>query len=229
MAALTHNQPYRADPWMLQRGLLWSARFDTPTPSHTAARIPAEFSRVEDEHLPALLAAAAQVDAIAPEALLLRRELGRQCYAGWVEGKIAAYGWLTRGPEWVGEFQRKLNVADGEAYIWDCATLPAHRRLHLFSALIGSVAGQLARQGLRQVWIIAAVTTPAMNHDIAEAGFRPVLALTYVQLFRRHLLLTVPAPQASAQSRADGLRLLGWEGERRLGPLLLGAARVPGP
>lgn len=185
--------------WTVQRGVLWSAELDRLNSHHVAPRIPVDFSPVDSGSFEQLLAIAGQMDRIAPQALARRLDEGRQCYTARVDGSIAAYGWLTRGPEWVSEFERELNVQEGEAYIWDCATLPCHRRQRLFSALAGHVARRLSEEGLHRLWIIAVISAPAMNRRMASAGFEPVMSLTYVRLGERRGLVAIPARGAAAE------------------------------
>ncbi|HVO42596.1 MAG TPA: GNAT family N-acetyltransferase [Aggregatilineales bacterium] len=216
-------------PLAVRRGVLWSADLDRSQGEELAARVPVEFRQIQREALPQLLAAAGQMDPIPPEALVRRFELGRQCYAAWVDGALAAYGWLTRGREWVGEFERELNIPDGDAYIWDCATLPARRRQRLFSALLGHVTGQLAREGVRRLWIISVITAPAMNRGVMDAGFEPILRLVYLHLHSKRALLTIPVPGGPPQKISEARGLFDGPDEHRLGPLIVGNSRRPRP
>jgi GNAT superfamily N-acetyltransferase len=215
--------------WKVQRGILWSAGLDSLKTDRLTAHIPVEFKPVQRDSLPQLLTAAGQMDPIPQQALVKRLDLGRQCYAAWVDGSLAAYGWLTRGREWVGEFERSLNVQDGEAYIWDCATLPAYRRQRLFSSLLGYVAEQLSREGLQRLWIIAVITGPAMNRGIAKGGFAPILNLTYFHFYNKRVLLTIPAPNTPSHMILAARRLLKSDDERAIGPLLIGNSNPPQP
>ena len=62
---------------------------------------------------------------------------GKRCYVAQVEGALAAYGWVSWHEEEIGEIGLRLHLMPGEAYIWDCATAPAYRRL---STLHGAVS-----------------------------------------------------------------------------------------
>ena len=57
---------------------------------------------------------------------------------------LAAYGWVSFGEEFVGELGLHLKLLPGEAYIWDCVTVPAFRQKHLYSALLGYILGPAA-------------------------------------------------------------------------------------
>ncbi len=88
-------------------------------------------------------------------------------------GVIVAYGWLSSGPEWIGELGLELRSAPGEAYVWNCLTLPAHRRRGVFSALLRGMATQARIEGLVRLWI-GSVEIPA-EKAVGGAGFVPAL------------------------------------------------------
>ena len=83
----------------------------------------------------------------------LRFETGRHCYTAWVAGVLAAYGWVSFEEEFIGELGLRLKLLPGEAYIWDCVTLPAYRQNHLYSALLGYMLDELRAGPLCRVWI----------------------------------------------------------------------------
>lgn len=109
----------------------------------------------------------------------MRRRLkaGRHCYAAWVEGMPAAYGWVSFNEEFVGELDLRLRLLPGEAYIWDCFTLPDFRRRRLYSSLLVHIAGELRAQKYRRVWIGADLDNTASQRGIARAGFLHVADL----------------------------------------------------
>lgn len=217
------------DAWVFRQGVLWSAELNKPQDRPIAAKVPAKFGQLQPGSFAQLIDAVGRMDPITPAALASRLEAGRQCFAGWVSDSVAAYGWLTRGPEWVGEFERELNVLQGEAYIWDCATVPEHRRQRLFSGLIAHVANQLRHEGLHRLWIIATINTPSMNRNVVAAGFAPILNLTYVRLYDKRFLLAMPAAGTSSHDIAAGRRLLKDQAEQALGPLIVGNTKRPVP
>ena len=118
--------------WAIQRGALWMMDLQGAGAHPVAPRVRADFSEVRRESAQHLLTTVSQMDPIAPAAILNRFGIGRRCFAGWVDGSITTYGWITEGPEWVGEFERELNIVEHEAYIRNCATLPQHRKRRLF-------------------------------------------------------------------------------------------------
>ncbi len=76
-----------------------------------------------------------------------------------------------------GETLKSIRLRPGEAYLWDCATLPAFRRQGLYSALLAHVIDVLRADGLRSVWIGADLYNIASHGGIERAGFRPVADL----------------------------------------------------
>lgn len=97
-------------------------------------------------------------------ALRLRR--GCRCFAAWEGEAVLGYGWLSTGPEWIGEVGLELTPGPGEAYIWNCVTLPAHRFRGVFRGLVTGICEQARREGLRRLWI-------ASLRGTAEAALRP--------------------------------------------------------
>jgi hypothetical protein len=146
-------------------GTIWTLNLDEPTPAITPL-ISAIFRQVKPESTPALAATMGG----APEEVYRRFEAGGSCYAAWVQGQLAAYGWVSFNEEFIGELSLRLRLLPGEAYIWDCATVPAFRQKHLFSALLvymlSDAIGHYAESGLAPIWI-----TP--HHNGSSRWFPP--------------------------------------------------------
>lgn len=217
------------DRWIFQRGILWTVGLNDLEASPLVARIPAEFGLVTEDTIAQHLRTIRQIDPIAPEAIRKRFDLGRQCYVARVEGSTLAYGWLTRGPEWIGEFERELRILEGEAYIWDCVTLPAFRRQHLFSALLGHIVEQAQQEGLRRLWIVSKRIVPSLVRGLEAAGFQPLVALSYLRLLNRHFLLVTPQDDVTEEQLATARRLLKKDNEEVFGRLLSGNSSRPPP
>ena len=136
--------------------------------------IQAEFCRVDLESVQALNSV---IDSKALAEFMKRLRSGRQCYAALVDGKLAAYGWVSLETEDIGELNLRVRLLAGEAYIWDCATLPAYREKHLYSALLAYILGALRSQELYRVWIGADLDNVASQKGMARAGFQHVADL----------------------------------------------------
>jgi len=163
MMVSAENDPRRA-------GVIWALNLDEPTPVITPL-IPAAFRPAGPESVP-ILAEAMGGDASAE--ILKRFETGRRCYAAWVAEKLAAYGWVSFNEEYISELNLHLTLLPGEAYVWDCATLPAYRQNYLYSALLVYILGELRSEKLCRVWIGADLDNVASQRGIVRAGFKPV-------------------------------------------------------
>jgi hypothetical protein len=154
-------------------GTIWSMSLAGAIPALTPL-VPAVFCRVEVQSTLEL------AEAMGPNALpevQKRFEGGRRCYAMRVNGAIAAYGWVSFGEEFVGELSLRLRLLPSEAYIWDCATLPAFRRNHLYSVLLSYIVRELQKESLTRVWIGADLDNVPSQLGIARAGFTYVADL----------------------------------------------------
>ncbi|MFI5283882.1 MAG: GNAT family N-acetyltransferase [Candidatus Dormibacterales bacterium] len=116
---------------------------------------------------------------------------GCQCFEARVGGDLAGYGWLSSGPEWIGEIQVRLSPGPGEGYIWNCVTLPEHRRRGVFSALLRGITGGGRAAGLTRMWI-GSVAIPA-EKAVRPVGFMPALHFASATLAVCHWLRVQPA------------------------------------
>jgi GNAT superfamily N-acetyltransferase len=89
---------------------------------------------------------------------LLDLRLGRGCraFVGCAGGEVVAFGWLSTGAEWIGELGLEIRPPAGEAYLWNCVTLPEHRYRGYFRALLGQMVAVARGEGLSRLWIGAA-------------------------------------------------------------------------
>jgi GNAT superfamily N-acetyltransferase len=117
------------------------------------------------------------MDGVSSAGLIKRFENGRRCYIAQVEDQIASYGWVSLDDEHIGELNLRIKLLPGEVYIWDCATIPAFRRQHLYSALLGYVIEELRAEGLCRAWIGADMNNKPSQQGMARAGFHHVADL----------------------------------------------------
>ena len=89
----------------------------------------------------------AEVDLVA-----VRHARGSRSFALCVDGRPAAYGWVSTGSEWIGEVRVEIRPPKGEAYVWNCVTLAEHRRRGMFGALLRQLATRLQAEGLGRRW-----------------------------------------------------------------------------
>ena len=184
-------------------GTIWVFDLDQPIPV-IEPRISATLSRVGIEYLDKLLLA---MSANTATEISARIESGRRCYVVAVQDKLAAYGWVSFDEEFIGELSLHLKLLPGEAYIWDCVTLPAFRRNHLYSALLTHVLIDLRAESLQRVWIGADHENTASQLGIARAGFRAVADLVLVQVAARRQIWAQGRPNVPESLVAEARRV----------------------
>ncbi|MCI0711686.1 MAG: hypothetical protein L0154_16135 [Chloroflexi bacterium] len=227
--ALVNNITLR-DIWAFRRGTLWMADLkELRTGSSVLPRIPVTFAQVKADRVGQLIATASQMDPITPTALKRRLESGSGCYGAWVGETLVSYSWLTCGPEWVGEFERELQIPAGDAYVWDCATLPDYRRMGLFSGLLAFMVGELLHEELEHLWIISVLSAPAISRGIRATGFTCVASLMYLRVFNRCGLLMRRTPDATAGHFSTAQQVFAGGHEALYGALLVGKSGYTGP
>lgn len=114
-----------------------------------------------------------------------RRARGCRAFACCRDDQVVAYGWLSAGPEWIGELGLEIRPGPGEAYIWNCLTLEPSRRQGRFREVLLGMAAAARADGIQRLWIgsiddLGARTLPGI-------GFTPVLrfAVRTLPCFRR--------------------------------------------
>ena len=191
-------------------------------PPRVSPRVRAQFGEIGADSTDALAATMGGRD---HDLVRQRFAAGRRCFVAWVENKIEAYGWVSLRTEFIGELERDIHLQADEAYIWDCATLPAYRSQHLYSALLGHIVAALQEEGVRRAWIGAAVSNHASLRGFANAGFLPVITLTYTRLMNLRVLLLSAQHNAAHQLVVAVRSALVADDERIWGPLGLGWSR----
>jgi GNAT superfamily N-acetyltransferase len=102
-----------------------------------------------------------------------RLERGCRCFGAWIGDELAGYSWLSTRAEWIGELELTITPRAGEGYIWNCVTLPAHRRQGVLRALLASLKEQAEAENFSRLWI-GSVAIPA-ERAFGPSGFTPVL------------------------------------------------------
>ncbi len=205
--------------WAFERGTLWAVELDRQTPAPVPPRLAAVFREAHRESAE-LLAAAMGLPQ--PEPVLRRLAAGRRCFAAWIEGRIAAYGWVSQAAECIGELEREIQLPAGEAYIWDCVTLPPYRRQRLYSALLSHIVARLHGQSVQRVWIGSSLDNRASIRGFANAGFRPVVELVYARLFELCCLWMIRHRTAPDHLVRAARRALTTDRERVWGSVMVG-------
>jgi GNAT superfamily N-acetyltransferase len=140
----------------------------------------------------------AEGDRVGPR---LRR--GCRCFAAWEGSALLGYGWLSSGSEWIGEVGLEITPGPLEAYVWNCVTLPEHRRRGVFRLLVQSVCERMREEGLRRLWI-------ASLRGSAESALRPPGFKAALRIERDGDALRLePAPSPLGEDALRVLRLTG--------------------
>lgn len=176
-----------------ERGTMWAIASIAHVSVTATPRITASFGEARREDAE-VVAAAMGLDGVAD--VIERLAAGRRCFVARVDGAVAAYGWVSRGEERIGELERPFHMAAGEAYIWDCATLPPYRGKGLYGALLSHMVAALREDGVQRIWIGASLGNQPSVRGFASAGFQPVITLTYLRVLRFHGVWIRDAPNA---------------------------------
>jgi GNAT superfamily N-acetyltransferase len=140
---------------------------------------------------------------------------GCQAFTVLEGGHVVSYGWLSTGPEWVGEVADEISPAPGEAYVWNCVTLPDHRRRGHYRALLGGIVARARGDGLARLWI-GSVEDPAEKAN-ADHGFVTVLNVEVRRFAGLRLIRGRPEPGVDPELIDAARKRLGIRTWTRLG------------
>lgn len=132
---------------------------------------------------------------------------GCRCFAAWLDGELAGYGWLSTKPEWIGELELEITPGEGEGYIWNCFTLEHQRRRGTLRAVLAGITARATEEGLRRLWI-GSVAVPA-EKAFGQAGFSPALAFASEVVMGYRWLQVRPALGADPALVAAAHRVVG--------------------
>lgn len=183
--------PDNASEELRHHGTLWMLNLAGASPMQADAQASVSWACAGSEMAQPLSQA---MGLAAPTSVLQRFVRGCKCYVGEIEREIATYGWVSFDDEHIGELDLTIRMPVSNAYIWDCATLPAYRGLRLYPALLAYILNELKAGGIAQVWIGADEDNVASQKGMALAGFRPMVD---IGLFRRET-----GPRAWIRGRA---------------------------
>lgn len=195
MMVSAENDPRR-------RGTIWVLHLDQEMPE-VAPRIQAKFGRLSLDIAPALVSS---TNSLTLTEITRRIESGRQCYVAWVDGQIAAYGWVSFIEEDIGELNLRIKLLPGESYIWDCATLPAFREKLLYSALLIHILRELHAQNICRTWIGADLENVPSQKGIARAGFHHVADLVIERVLAMRQVWVTGLPGVTDRIVAEARR-----------------------
>ena len=186
-------------------GTLWLLELSELSLIGPLPRVEAQFQRAGLEVAPSL----AQVMGLdSPEEVYKRFDEGKCCYVVNLDGVIATYGWVTFDIELIGELRLHLRLSPGEAYIWDCATLPEYRGLRLYPSLLWYIISELKAQGLKRVWIGADADNLPSQKGMRLCGFHPIADFVLDYAIALHSFWIRGHPGAPQQLVEDARRAL---------------------
>jgi len=128
---------------------------------------------------------------------------GCRCFAAWINGGLGGYGWLSTGPEWIGELQLEIRPRPGEGYIWNCATVDEHRRKGIFRSLLVGISEIARQEGLHRLWI-GSMAIPA-EKAVGPSGFQPALRFTSISIAGLQVLRVTHATDAQVATDASAV------------------------
>lgn len=146
----------------------------------------------------------------------MRFARGCRAFAVHEAGAVVAYGWLSTRREWLGELAIEFAPSSGEAYVWNCFTLEAHRRRGHYRAVLEGIVAVARAEHVRRLWI-GSVDVPAEKADL-DAGFARVLRFGVRRLGPWRRLTLAPAEGAPAPLVGDARQRLGIRGRSHVGP-----------
>jgi ribosomal protein S18 acetylase RimI-like enzyme len=194
-------------------------------PPRVEPRINARFSQVNAESIHALAVASGWHN---DDVVRQRFATGRRCFAAWVQDELAAYGWVSRRPEHIGEQERDIKLESDDAYIWECATLPQYRGQRLYSALLSHIVAVLREEGVRRAWIGATLDNHASLRGFVNAGFQSIVEIAYARVLNLRALWIAPQPKAPPELVAAARRAWIADDEHAWGSFVWSwARRVP--
>ncbi|HEY7198726.1 MAG TPA: GNAT family N-acetyltransferase [Candidatus Dormibacteraeota bacterium] len=190
--------------WGTEHGVMWA--LDLPAdPPAAAAPAGVRVAEVEASDAAALAAA---MDVPGAE-VAGRRGRGCRVFGAWCDGELASYCWVSTGRQHVGELARTLVLPEGDAYVWDCATLPPFRGRGIYTHLLRSIVRALSGDGVHRLWIGTGQANEASLRAFRSAGFQPAITMTALRLLGRGFVLRFgAAPGADPELVAAARRVL---------------------
>jgi ribosomal protein S18 acetylase RimI-like enzyme len=186
-------------------GTIWLLDLDSSAANHVASRIPTSFQRIGAEEA-FVLTQAMGGDETVPLQRFSRR---RRCYAARAGDVLVAYGWVTlEDKEEIGELGLHAHLEKGEAYIWDCVTLPAYRGQRLYPALLTYIIDVLRVEGFRRIWIGADTDNTASQSGMILVGFQPLADIVIDHAHAPHKLWLRGRPGVPEHLVIEARRLL---------------------
>ena len=103
---------------------------------------------------------------------------GHRAYVAWHAGEPAAWGWVATRTATIGELGSTFAIPEGDQYLWNFVTLPAHRGMGVYPRLLDAIVAA-ERESAERHWVAFAPENHASGAGIMKAGFREVAELSF--------------------------------------------------
>ena len=107
-----------------------------------------------------------------------RFDAGHRAYVAELAGETAAWGWVATRRAEIGELKAAFTIPDGERYLWNFVTAPAHRGMGIYPRLVDAIVRAESAEASR-FWIAYAPENHASGSGIRKAGFGLVAELSF--------------------------------------------------
>jgi GNAT superfamily N-acetyltransferase len=113
------------------------------------------------------------------EAEMIRRfDAGHRAYVALRDDTLAGWGWVATRSAEIGELKSAFTIPDGERYLWNFVTLPAHRGMGVYPRLLDAIVRAESREAER-FWIAYAPENHASGAGIRKAGFVALAEMSF--------------------------------------------------
>jgi GNAT superfamily N-acetyltransferase len=103
---------------------------------------------------------------------------GHRAYVAFRDGEPAAFGWVATRSATIGELGATFTIPEGERYLWNFVTRPAHRGLGIYPRLLEAIIRAEGAEASR-FWVAYAPENHASAAGIHRAGFATVADLSF--------------------------------------------------
>jgi GNAT superfamily N-acetyltransferase len=103
---------------------------------------------------------------------------GHRAYLALRSDEPAAWGWIATQTAHIGELESTFDIPDGERYLWNFVTHPAHRGLGIYPRLLDAIT-QSEQADAERFWVAYAPENHASGVGIRKAGFADVAGLSF--------------------------------------------------
>ena len=103
---------------------------------------------------------------------------GHRAWVALVGDAPAAWGWVATRVAEIGELPATFDIRDGERYLWNFVTLPAHRGRGIYPRLLDAIVRAESADAER-FWVAYAPENHASGSGIRKAGFVDVAELSF--------------------------------------------------